>query len=211
MLNWKVDKLANGNDYWFVKTSEKPGNDLIIYQELLDNHIVYTLYRSGHPSEKFETLREAKQACEPVEKPYEVGYSEERKWGNFTVLEKGDGYLIKKLFIKKGCSISYQYHEHRSEEWIILKGLGDFKTQLPKLQKRYLVQPSELYYLSKIMSPGDLFDIKQSGDVVTRYGAGTYLQINKKQHHKWTSVEDTEVLEVWRGSDLRESDIVRLD
>jgi hypothetical protein len=209
MLNWTVAKLANGNDYWFAKTSEKPGNDFIIYQELLDNHIMYTLYRPGCPSEKFETLQEAKQACEPVEKPFEVGHFEERKWGNFTVLEKGDGYLIKKLFIKKGRSISYQYHEHRSEEWIILKGLGDFKTQLPRFNNftGYTTQ----YYSFTDGALKSLGDITKLANIVTRYGSGAYLQINKKQYHKWTSVEDTEILEVWRGQDLRESDIIRLD
>ncbi len=201
MLEWKVKKNSGNNDFWQSQNHE-------IYQTILNNCIVYVPYdkSTNQPVGTYNTLQEAKQSCEPIEKPYEVGYFEERKWGNFTVLEKGDGYLIKKLFIKKGCSISYQYHEHRSEEWIVLKGLGDFKTQLHKFEKRYLVAPTMLGY----WWDGN-FKYKTSGDIVTRYGAGTYIQINPKQYHKWTSVEDTEILEVWRGQDLRESDIVRLD
>lgn len=198
MLEWKVDKKS-GNDRWINNLTE-------IVQIVHDNRIKYKVRCGGFDKQIFNTLHEAKQSCEPIEKPYEVGYFEERKWGNFAVLEKGDGYLVKKLFIKKGCSISYQYHEHRSEDWIVLKGLGDFKTQLHKFEKRYLVAPTMLEYLWD----GN-FKYKTSGDIVTRYGAGTYIQINPKQYHKWTSVEDTEILEVWRGQDLRESDIVRLD
>ncbi len=198
MLDWTERIGTYNNKYWI-------GPNCRITQELIDNTIKYVVRDTLNIEiSRHDTIEEAKKSREPSEKPYEVGHFEERKWGSFTVLEKGDGYLIKKLFIKKGCSISNQFHNHRSEQWIVLKGLGDFRTQLPKFQKKYFVSSWDLY-------ASNLFDIKPSGDIVTRYGAGAYIEINPKQPHKWTSVEDTEILEVWRGQDLRESDIVRLD
>lgn len=198
MLEWEVDKEF-GNDRWINGFTE-------IVQVIQNNTIKYQVRHNGFNKEIFNTLKEAKQSCEPPEKPYEIGYKEERKWGSFEILGVGPGYVIKKLFIKKGCSISYQYHEKRSEDWLILSGFGDFKTQLPKLEKRYLVTPTMLEYLWD----GN-FKYKTSGDIITRYSPGTYIHINPKQLHQWTSLEDTEILEVWRGQDLRESDIVRLD
>lgn len=54
----------------------------------------------------------------------------ERPWGKFEVLSKkmdtgiGVQTQVKKLYINPECSISFQYHEHRSEVWKILSGEG---------------------------------------------------------------------------------------
>lgn len=55
---------------------------------------------------------------------------EEKRWGTYTVLnhtELNDGHesLTKKLLIRAGCQISYQYHEHRKEIWSIISGEGE--------------------------------------------------------------------------------------
>ena len=48
----------------------------------------------------------------------------ERPWGNWSVLEIGPYYKVKKLVIKPHQSISKQYHQHRSETWCIVQGIG---------------------------------------------------------------------------------------
>ncbi len=45
-----------------------------------------------------------------------------RPWGYFVELGKGEGYKIKKIFVKPGKRLSYQMHYHRSEHWIVVKG-----------------------------------------------------------------------------------------
>lgn len=40
-----------------------------------------------------------------------------RAWGQFTTLDEGPGYKVKKVVIDPGCAISLQYHSHRSEYW----------------------------------------------------------------------------------------------
>lgn len=47
-----------------------------------------------------------------------------RPWGRWTVLDKGQGYKVKRLEIDPGQSISYQYHNHRDEFWTIVAGSG---------------------------------------------------------------------------------------
>ena len=52
-----------------------------------------------------------------------------RQWGYYEVLNVFDNdpiYIkIKKLTIIDNRNISYQYHNHRSEEWFVLKGIGE--------------------------------------------------------------------------------------
>ncbi|MEM5624485.1 sugar phosphate nucleotidyltransferase [Bacillus wiedmannii] len=56
---------------------------------------------------------------------------EERRWGWYRVLdytkyEKGNEVLTKRIGITAGKNLSYQYHNHRSEVWTIVKGEGVF-------------------------------------------------------------------------------------
>lgn len=54
----------------------------------------------------------------------------ERSWGKFEVISRkmdtGVGVLtqVKKLHINPECSISFQYHVHRSEVWKVMDGEG---------------------------------------------------------------------------------------
>ena len=49
---------------------------------------------------------------------------EVREWGEFFVLDEFPTAKVKRLIIKKDKNISYQYHNHRSEFWTIVKGEG---------------------------------------------------------------------------------------
>lgn len=45
-----------------------------------------------------------------------------RPWGNYTVLEEGSRYKIKRIVVNPSCSLSLQMHHHRSEHWVVTKG-----------------------------------------------------------------------------------------
>ena len=45
-----------------------------------------------------------------------------RPWGQYTVLEKGEGYKIKRIEVSPGARLSLQLHRHRSEHWVVLSG-----------------------------------------------------------------------------------------
>lgn len=49
---------------------------------------------------------------------------ERRKWGHFEVLETGDKYKVKTLTLYPGEAISVQYHSHRDETWVVIRGEG---------------------------------------------------------------------------------------
>ena len=43
-------------------------------------------------------------------------------WGEYTVLEEGPRYKIKRIVVKPGAKLSLQMHHHRSEHWVVVKG-----------------------------------------------------------------------------------------
>ena len=47
---------------------------------------------------------------------------DERPWGNFTVLEEGEGYKVKRIEVLPGKRLSYQKHARRAEHWFIVQG-----------------------------------------------------------------------------------------
>jgi mannose-6-phosphate isomerase len=49
---------------------------------------------------------------------------EERPWGWFETLGSGEGYLVKRLWIRAGQRISLQRHRHRHEHWVVVRGDG---------------------------------------------------------------------------------------
>ena len=47
---------------------------------------------------------------------------EVRPWGNFTVIEEGENYKVKRLIVNPGHRFSLQYHHRRNEHWIVVAG-----------------------------------------------------------------------------------------
>ena len=49
-------------------------------------------------------------------------YKENRPWGAFHILAEDENYKIKKIIVNPGKRMSYQFHNKRSECWIIIQG-----------------------------------------------------------------------------------------
>ena len=47
-----------------------------------------------------------------------------RPWGTYTVLEEVPGYKIKRIDVKPGGALSLQLHHHRSEHWVVVRGVA---------------------------------------------------------------------------------------
>ena len=47
---------------------------------------------------------------------------ENRPWGKFYVLQETSNYKIKRIEVKGGHRLSYQYHNGRAETWVIIEG-----------------------------------------------------------------------------------------
>jgi mannose-6-phosphate isomerase-like protein (cupin superfamily) len=64
--------------------------------------------------EKEKSMTAEKQDNSPV--------FDERPWGNFTVLDEGDGFKVKRIEVYPEKRLSYQKHAHRAEHWFVVRG-----------------------------------------------------------------------------------------
>ena len=93
----------------------------------------------------------------------------ERPWGNFFQFTQNENTTVKLLHVKKGKSISYQYHDLRSEMWYVISGR---------------------VWVTKEVKDGILSHMLKPGDTET-------IQIREK--HKLEGLEDSIILEISRG------------
>lgn len=54
----------------------------------------------------------------------ENGNTENRPWGNFTILDEGNGYKVKRIEVLPGKRLSYQKHSKRAEHWFVVSGMA---------------------------------------------------------------------------------------
>ncbi len=47
-----------------------------------------------------------------------------RPWGSYTLLENSGGHKIKNISVLPGKKLSLQLHHHRSEPWVVVKGMA---------------------------------------------------------------------------------------
>jgi mannose-1-phosphate guanylyltransferase/mannose-6-phosphate isomerase len=67
----------------------------------------------------------------------------ERPWGSYTVLEKGNGYKIKRVLLKPKARLSLQLHKRRSEHWVVVAGMA----KVTREDETYLVHTNESTYI----------------------------------------------------------------
>jgi mannose-6-phosphate isomerase-like protein (cupin superfamily) len=63
-----------------------------------------------------------------------VGGGETRPWGSYLVLADEPTHKVKRIEVRPGRRLSYQFHEHRAEHWFVLEGEGTVTldgTELP--------------------------------------------------------------------------------
>jgi mannose-1-phosphate guanylyltransferase / mannose-6-phosphate isomerase len=78
-----------------------------------------------------------------------------RPWGNYTVLEEGERYKIKRVVVNPGERLSLQLHHHRSEHWVVIKGkakvtIGDVETFVHENESAYIPKST----LHRLENPG---------------------------------------------------------
>ncbi len=49
---------------------------------------------------------------------------ETRPWGSCETLAQQPGWLFKRLVVQPGKRLSLQYHNHRAEYWVVVRGQG---------------------------------------------------------------------------------------
>ena len=80
-----------------------------------------------------------------------------RPWGAYDAIDKGERFLVKRITVKPGATLSLQMHHHRAEHWIIVKGTaevtrGDEVILLSENQSTYI----PLGIRHRLRNPGKL-------------------------------------------------------
>ena len=104
--------------------------------------------------------------------------SETRPWGSYTILHKETNYLVKRIEVLPGESLSLQSHDHRSEHWTVVSGVAQVQigetsqtlnanqfVEIPKGAKHRLTNPDETTLIIIEVQLGDKLD----EDDITRY------------------------------------------
>jgi mannose-6-phosphate isomerase-like protein (cupin superfamily) len=70
-----------------------------------------------------------------------MNYKEERPWGCFEILFEEAGLKVKRIMVKPGKRLSLQSHEHRAENWVVVRGqaLVTVGEETVRLEKRQTV------------------------------------------------------------------------
>ncbi len=53
---------------------------------------------------------------------YATGQSDSRPWGDWTVLDCGPGFVVKRIRVAPGGRLSLQRHQGRAEQWTVVAG-----------------------------------------------------------------------------------------
>ncbi|NHZ70975.1 MAG: mannose-1-phosphate guanylyltransferase/mannose-6-phosphate isomerase [Proteobacteria bacterium] len=98
-------------------------------------------------------VEQLKEASRPE---YETDGTVHRPWGSFRTIDKGPGYRVLHLWLDPGGKTSMKRHEHRSEHWLVVRGVArittDEATRLVPTRESVYIPPGEVHRLE---NPGD--------------------------------------------------------
>jgi mannose-6-phosphate isomerase len=60
-------------------------------------------------------------------------------WGEWKVIERGDGYKVKRIDVLPGNRLSYQKHSKRDEHWVVVRG----KAKVTLEGKEHILDPGD--------------------------------------------------------------------
>ena len=96
---------------------------------------------------KKSDVQKVKQIVEQLKEEQRIECSSHcevyRPWGKYEAIDKGEGFLVKRISVKPGAKLSLQMHHHRAEHWVVVSGTakvinGDKEFILTENQSTYI-------------------------------------------------------------------------
>ncbi|MGI9533462.1 MAG: mannose-1-phosphate guanylyltransferase/mannose-6-phosphate isomerase [Thermodesulfobacteriota bacterium] len=141
------DVVVNDSHNCFIKSE----NRLVVANGLSDLAVVDTedailISDLNSTSELKSIVGELKKIGRNESQTHNIVY---RPWGYFINLNNDEGYKVKKLVVYPGSKLSLQKHRHRSEHWVVSKGVarvvnGDETVEL-KLKETIFIPQSNIH------------------------------------------------------------------
>ncbi len=131
---WDIQKKDQNNNYLFGDVVIEGSKNCYVYSDKklvtllgVEDLVVVDTPDALLISEKKQS-QNVKKIVEKLKKNNrpEINFHKEvsRPWGTFTTIIEEEKYLVKKITLLPKSKISVQYHNHRSEHWVIVKGLA---------------------------------------------------------------------------------------
>ncbi|MBV6517733.1 MAG: mannose-1-phosphate guanylyltransferase/mannose-6-phosphate isomerase [Candidatus Brocadia sp.] len=149
-----LDKDGNGNvfqgDVMAIDTKDSflAGKKRLIAAVGLENCLVVEtddailIAKKGEAQKVKDIVKKLKEHARPEAVEHVTTY---RPWGNYTVLENGPRYKIKRIVVNPNEKLSLQMHYHRSEHWVVVKGSAKVTTG----GKESFIHENESAYIPK--------------------------------------------------------------
>ena len=112
-----IMKEQPNKKYFFVGDRTMEGGNDYPLANLMNNTDYCYSFQVGKPSYKFNCGH-----TEEILSMLRENYKEDRPWGSFEHLVDEDYCKVKRIIVKPGERLSYQYHNKRSECWVIVQG-----------------------------------------------------------------------------------------
>jgi mannose-1-phosphate guanylyltransferase len=100
----------------------------------------------------------------------EIHTTAHRPWGTYTILEENAGYKVKQITVRPGAKLSYQFHHHRSEHWIVVRGIATITID----DKTFELKANESTYIP-LESKHRLANLQKEELVIIEAQVGKYL------------------------------------
>ena len=80
-----------------------------------------------------------------------------RPWGSYTILESSERHKIKNLTVMPEKRLSLQLHHHRSEHWVVVKGMASVQVD----SSEFFLRPGESTFIKggvkhRLSNPGKI-------------------------------------------------------
>ena len=66
-----------------------------------------------------------------------------RPWGYYQIIQTGQNFQVKRLYVKAGAALSLQKHKHRAEHWVVVHG----QATVTRNNETFLLQENESTYI----------------------------------------------------------------
>lgn len=98
------------------------------------------------PKDRAQDVKQLVEQLKSKQRPEtKLHVTVQKPWGSYTTLEKREGYLLKRIEVLPGESLSLQSHKHRAEHWLVVSG----KAEVERDNKKMILKARESTIIPK--------------------------------------------------------------
>ena len=123
------------------------GNDRLVATVGIDNLVVVSSEGSTLIARK-DLVQDVKKLAKIPEISANEFAKTQRPWGTYQVIDRGDGYKVKRIEVFPGGILSLQLHYHRDEHWTIVSG----EAYVTRGEEIFLLKSNESVFIPKTVN-----------------------------------------------------------